>query len=175
MLPPYDTQTTLANLADVIARFDPARVIALGDSFHDNGGGERLSDENRAALRRLQAGREWSWITGNHDPERIENIGGQFSSMIRVRNVSFRHQPGNDGNEIVGHFHPVAAIPARGRRMRLRCFAQSKSRVVLPAFGALAGGLDVRDSVFAAILGLDFFVHLWAAENFYSLPACKLP
>jgi DNA ligase-associated metallophosphoesterase len=174
MLPPYDTQATLANLAEVIARFNPARVIALGDSFHDNSGGERLRDTDRAALRRLQAGREWHWITGNHDPERIEDIGGEFSNMLRIRDVTFRHQPGQDENEIVGHFHPVAAIPSRGRRVRLRCFAECGTRLVLPAFGSLTGGLDVRHAAFAAVLGLNFFVHLWAAEKFYSLPVRRL-
>jgi uncharacterized protein len=170
MLPPYDTKATLAALAEVIRRYDPARVIALGDSFHDHAGGKRLTDENRAAVNVMQAGREWHWISGNHDPERIEGIHGIFSNGLSVRGLYFRHQPAGDENEVVGHFHPVASISARGRTMRLRCFAGSFNRLVLPAFGTLTGGLDVRASAFAEILGLNFLVHVWAADRFCSFP-----
>lgn len=174
MLPPYDTQATLAALAEVVRRYEPRRVVALGDSFHDHAGGKRLTDENHAALRAMQSGREWHWISGNHDPKRIEGIDGIFSTLLSLGGLYFRHQPAGDENEVVGHFHPVASISARGRTMRLRCFADSKTRIVLPAFGSLTGGLDVRHAAFAAILGLDFVVHLWVAGKFRSLPIRKL-
>jgi metallophosphoesterase superfamily enzyme len=54
--------------------------------------------------------------------------------------------------------------------MRLRCFAGSKGRMILPAFGSLTGGLDVRTSVFAEILGLSFRAHVWASDRFCSIP-----
>jgi DNA ligase-associated metallophosphoesterase len=168
MLPPYDTATTLGSLAEVILRHNPARVIALGDSFHDNDGGNRLTPENRAALAALQAGREWHWVSGNHDPEQIDGVGGIFSRGLRIGGLSFRHQPAGEENEVVGHFHPVASISARGRTMRLRCFAVSPGRMILPAFGSLTGGLDVRTSVFAEVLGLNFLAHVWAVDRFCS-------
>jgi len=170
MLPPYDTQATLAALADVIRRYEPQRVVALGDSFHDHAGGKRLTGENRASLKAMQAGREWHWISGNHDPERIEGIDGVFSNTLALRGLYFRHQPASDDNEVVGHFHPVASISARGRTMRLRCFAGSLNRLVLPAFGSLTGGLDVRAAAFTEVLGLNFLAHVWAADRFCSFP-----
>src|SRR5258708_30260625 len=67
LLPPYDTAATLARLGRVIARYAPRTVIALGDSFHDDGGPARVMDQDRAALTLLQRGRDWIWIAGNHD------------------------------------------------------------------------------------------------------------
>src|SRR6266436_7897727 len=72
LLPPYDTAATLARLAALIARYAPRVVVALGDSFHDGRGPARLADTDRATLRSLQHGRDWIWITGNHDPDPAE-------------------------------------------------------------------------------------------------------
>ena len=83
LLPPYDTATTLARLAALIARYAPRLVIALGDSFHDGGGPARMSRHDRAALAALQRGRDWVWIAGNHDPEPADDIGGTFADAWR--------------------------------------------------------------------------------------------
>src|SRR5690348_1543739 len=84
LLPPYDTAATLARLSALIARYSPRAVIALGDSFHDGRGPARLADTDRATLRALQRGRDWIWITGNHDPEPAENIGGRFVATLAI-------------------------------------------------------------------------------------------
>ena len=68
LLPPYDTRTTLQRLQKVIDAVRPGRVVALGDSFHRSEGAARLAGEDLALLTRLQKGREWYWICGNHDP-----------------------------------------------------------------------------------------------------------
>src|SRR5262249_22445754 len=78
LLPPYDTAATLAQLARLVTRYAPRCVVALGDSFHDGGGPARLADVDRDALSIMQRGREWIWITGNHDPEPTTGIGGIF-------------------------------------------------------------------------------------------------
>ncbi|MBX3521820.1 MAG: ligase-associated DNA damage response endonuclease PdeM [Xanthobacteraceae bacterium] len=173
MLPPYDTATTLDALARLIVLYEPSRVIALGDSFHDSAGGTRLSPENRAFLLSLQAGREWIWITGNHDPERIEQIGGEFCENFSRGDVVFRHQPGDGAFEIVGHFHPAARVSVRGRSLRRRCFASSDRKLVLPAFGSLTGGFNIRDVVFSTFMGGDFFAHMLATEQVFSFAAAN--
>lgn len=171
MLPPYDTGATLEALALLIADYEPTRVIALGDSFDDSAGGARLSPENRAFLLSLQCGREWIWITGNHDPEVIEEIGGEFSENFSRGDVVFRHQPANGAFEIVGHFHPVARVSVRGRSLRRRCFASSDRKLVLPAFGSLTGGFNIRDAVFSTLMGGDFFAHMLGSEQVFSFAA----
>jgi DNA ligase-associated metallophosphoesterase len=171
MLPPYDTAATLAELAKVIAVYCPARVIALGDSFHDSAGGARLNAEDRAFLLSLQQGRDWLWITGNHDPEYIEQIGGRFAQSFGDGALRFRHQPGGSEFEVVGHYHPVARVPVRGRTVRRRCFASSDQRLVMPAFGSLTGGFNIRDVTFAGLMGGDFFAHMLGSGRLFSFAA----
>jgi hypothetical protein len=171
-LPPYDTAATLARLAYVIARYVPRAVIALGDSFHDGEGPARLADTDRAVLRALQRGREWIWITGNHDPEPAAGIGGSFGGTLGIGTLMFQHEPTGADGEIAGHLHPVARVSARGRSVSRRCFASDGKRLVMPAFGAYAGGLNVRDRAFADIFGsLAFTAHMLGEERLYAITA----
>ena len=102
LLPPYDTGSTLARLARVISGYAPRCVVALGDSFHDGGGPGRLSDDDRSSLRGLQRGRDWIWITGNHDPEPAEGIGGLFQATLTIGALTFRHEPKGAPGELGG-------------------------------------------------------------------------
>jgi DNA ligase-associated metallophosphoesterase len=172
LLPPYDTAATLVRLARLIAHYAPRCVVALGDSFHDAGGPARLSDEDRDNVRRLQRGRDWIWITGNHDPEPAENIGGTFIETLTIGGLNFRHLPSGTSSEICGHLHPVARIAHRGRAVSRRCFAANKTRMVMPAFGAFTGGLNVRDAAFADLFGtLAFTAHMLGEGRLYSFAA----
>ena len=153
MLPPYDTGETLARLATLIDLLQPQTVVALGDSFHDDDGAHHLQPRNRAALAALQAGRDWIWIAGNHDPHLPDGIGGHRLDELTVGPLAFRHEPapGPADGEIAGHLHPAARVVGRGKSVRRRCFAGDGYRLILPAFGAYAGGLDVRDAAFAGL------------------------
>jgi len=172
LLPPYDTAATLAKLTQVIARYAPVAVIALGDSFHDGGGPDRMGDTDRAALRALQAGRDWIWITGNHDPEPAKNIGGTFGAALSIGALTFRHIPQGEAGEIAGHLHPCARVSHRGRAISRRCFAADAHRMVMPAFGAYTGGLNVRNAAFASVFGtLDFTAHMLGDARLYAFAA----
>ncbi|MEP7031539.1 MAG: ligase-associated DNA damage response endonuclease PdeM [Pseudolabrys sp.] len=172
LLPPYDTAETLSRLARLIAHYAPRCVIALGDSFHDGGGPARLPGEDRDNLISLQRGRDWIWITGNHDPEPAANIGGAFHETYTLGELTFRHLPTRTANEICGHLHPVARISQRGRTVSRRCFAADKTRMVMPAFGAFTGGLNVRDAAFADLFGtLAFTAHMLGDGRLYSFTA----
>jgi hypothetical protein len=172
LLPPYDTATTLARLAHLIADYAPRCVVALGDSFHDGGGPGRLGDGDRHTLHGLQRGREWVWITGNHDPDPAEGIGGTFSGELSIGSLTFRHLPSGAAGEVSGHLHPVARIAHRGRAVSRRCFAADATRMVMPAFGAYTGGLNVRDAAFADLFGtLAFTAHLLGDDRLYAFTA----
>jgi DNA ligase-associated metallophosphoesterase len=153
MLPPYDTGETLARLSALVDRLRPQTVVALGDSFHEDDGAHRLSPHDRAALGRLQAGRDWIWIAGNHDPHLPAGIDGLRLDELSLGPLTFRHEPagGMADGEIAGHLHPAARVVGRGKSVRRRCFAGDGYRLILPAFGAYAGGLDVRDRAFAGL------------------------
>jgi hypothetical protein len=173
LLPPYDTAATLARLAALIAFYAPRVVVALGDNFHDRRGHARLADTDRATLLNLQRGCDWVWITGNHDPEPAEGIGGRFLSTLKVGAVTFRHQPEEGAcGEIAGHLHPVARVTRRGRSVSRRCFAADGDRLVMPAFGAYAGGLNVRDRAFARVFQtLTFTAHMLGQQRVYAVAA----
>ena len=150
LLPPYDTRATLTRLAELMTRFAPAMVVSLGDSFHDGGGPERMHADDVAALRALVGATDWVWIEGNHDPDVPETLGGRVHDTLRIGALTLRHEPANENapGEIAGHLHPCAKVSARGRAVRARCFATDGARLVMPAFGAYAGGLNVRDAAF---------------------------
>ncbi|MGJ3261694.1 MAG: ligase-associated DNA damage response endonuclease PdeM [Salinarimonas sp.] len=172
LLPPYDTRETLARLAARIDAHAPARVIALGDSFHDRDGPARLDAHARDALAALQAGRDWLWLTGNHDPALPASLGGEVADAVVIDDVVLRHEPrteGAAGPEICGHLHPVAKVRGRGRAMRARCFAHDGTRLVMPAFGAYAGGLNVCDAAFAPLFPDGFTAHVAGRERLYAL------
>lgn len=170
-LPPYDTATTLAALGGLIARYAPRAVLALGDSFHDAGGGRRLSGHDRAALARQQSGRDWIWIAGNHDPVLPADLGGARYGEIAIGAITFRHRPGGGGEaEIAGHLHPMARVAGAIGCVRRRCFVSDGARCVLPAFGAYAGGLNLRDRAFAALFGhAAVFAHVLGHDKVYQV------
>ena len=172
LLPPYDTAATLARIAALVARYAPRTVIALGDSFHDGEGAARVAASDRTTLAALQRGRDWIWIKGNHDPNPAHGIGGTFTVTLAVGTVIFRHEPTGADGEIAGHLHPMARLSARGRSVSRRCFASDGRRLVMPAFGAYAGGLNVRHRAFADVFGtLAFTAHMLGEGRIYALAA----
>ncbi|MBL8698776.1 MAG: ligase-associated DNA damage response endonuclease PdeM [Alphaproteobacteria bacterium] len=154
-LPPYDTRATLEKLARVIRRFRPRRVVCLGDSFHDAEAGERIAAADRDVLRRLVAAQPWTWILGNHDPAIPPDLGGDCEPSVTLDGLVLRHEPAAAPatGEICGHLHPKASVAARGQRLTAACFVTDGTRLVMPAFGAYAGGLDVLDPAIARLFG----------------------
>ena len=153
MLPPYDTRATLD--ADGGARCAPRACAChcAGRFFPRSrrGGPARRSMSARCCWRCAQAA-EWIWIAGNHDPAPPSWLGGQID---RRRSPSVGCFPSravalHARGEIAGHLHPCTTVTRRGRTLRRRCFVSDGTRLVMPAFGAYAGGLDVRDRAVAA-------------------------
>ncbi|HYN39150.1 MAG TPA: ligase-associated DNA damage response endonuclease PdeM, partial [Rhodospirillales bacterium] len=176
LLPPYDTAATLATLARLIATLAPRRIVCLGDSFHDADGAGRLDADDAARLRALAAGRDWLWIAGNHDAGGLAGIGGRVAEAAALGPLMLRHQaaPAEGEGEISGHFHPKAAVRVGGRRIAGRCFVGDGRRLILPAFGAFAGGLDVFDPAIATLLAPGFAVWLLGRGRVHHLPSRRL-
>jgi hypothetical protein len=170
-LPPYDTAATLAGLGEVLARYRPRRVICLGDSFHDGRAAMRLDQGDRDALAGLVAAHDWLWVAGNHDPA-PPPLGGRVVGEVAIGALCLRHEAdvAAESGEISGHYHPKATFRARGRSVRGRCFVGDGRRLILPAFGAYAGGLDVRDPAIARLFPDGCDVHLIARGRITRLP-----
>ncbi len=173
LLPPYDTVATLGRLAATVRRFDPRTVIALGDSFHDRDAHNRLSAPDSEALSAVQVRRDWIWISGNHDPALPDDLGGAVASEVATGGIVFRHEPTGAFGEIAGHLHPKARVSTRGRSMERRCFASDGARMVMPAFGAYAGGLSIRNRAFAKIFSADFTAHVLGYTRMHTIAASR--
>ena len=175
-LPPYDSAAILTGLEGLLAHRDARTVICLGDSFHDQDGPARLGPEERARLAALQRGRDWIWIEGNHDAGSAAALGGRALAELALGPLTFRHEPtpGAVAGEVAGHLHPKAAVVVQGRRAVRRCFATDGVRLVLPAFGALAGGLCVLDRAFARLFAGPFTAHLLGGATVHAFPSDRL-
>jgi uncharacterized protein len=153
LLPPYDSAVTLAQLMRLVARLKPKRLIALGDSFHDVRAGERMDPTAAEALTALAAGLEMVWITGNHDPDVPAFLPGARLRELRLGPFLFRHEPRKpcEPGEIAGHLHPAATVVSDKGRIRRKAFVTDGTRLLMPAFGAYAGGLNLMDPVIAGL------------------------
>jgi DNA ligase-associated metallophosphoesterase len=151
-LPPYDTRDTLNRLAADLARTHARTVICLGDSFDDLIAAEHLPEEEHRWIIRLQAGRRWVWIEGNHDPGPVE-FGGTHLAELPLAPLTFRHiaERGASG-EISGHYHPKATVALRGRSITRAAFLIDANRVILPAYGTYTGGLNARAPVLGDLM-----------------------
>jgi DNA ligase-associated metallophosphoesterase len=171
LLPPYDTRATLKRMGDVVARRRPKRIVALGDSFHDREAAERLDAEERAILAALGRAADWIWITGNHDPAPPGWLGGMIVEEVKLGRLVFRHEPGVmfQPGEIAGHLHPCTTVTMRGRSLRRRCFVSDGRRMVLPAFGAYAGGLDLWDKAIGTLFEGAFGAFVLGQQRCYAV------
>lgn len=146
MLPPYDSRETLGRIADALLATGARRVFCLGDNFHDSAGTLRLEPHAAGMLAALTRATDWVWITGNHDTDAV-HAAGTLADELEVSGVILRHRTkrGETRPELSGHYHPKLTITTRGRRIARPCAVASESRLILPAFGALTGGMDAAD------------------------------
>ena len=176
MLPPYDTRATLISLKAAIDKHKPARVIALGDSFHDGDARARISAEDLGTIQSLTADLDWIWITGNHGEILPGGIGGTITREVDLDPLVFRHEPSltHGSGELCGHLHPCAIVRTRNRRLRRRCFAGDGRRLILPAFGAFTGGLDIADEAYAGIFEKSPTAWVLGRARVYTIPPARL-
>ncbi|HTH98565.1 MAG TPA: ligase-associated DNA damage response endonuclease PdeM [Stellaceae bacterium] len=175
LLPPYDTRTTLNRLADRIADLVPTRIVALGDSFHRADSADFLDEADAELLASLTAKAEWFWLAGNHDPQPpASRLGGAVvTGDWRLGPLMLRHEAVMgcaDDAEISGHYHPKARLRLHGRSASYRCFVADARRLVLPAFGAYAGGLEVSDLALRTLFGQGFTAYLVGRRKVTAVP-----
>jgi DNA ligase-associated metallophosphoesterase len=178
-VPPYDTRATIDRLERLLANHAPRRVICLGDSVHDGAAADRMGDDDAARIAAMTGSCDWIWVAGNHDPEPPSGWGGSILREIAIGNIVLRHQaskaePDAGSGEISGHFHPTASVATRAARVSGRCFASDGKRLILPAFGAYAGGLNVLDPAIARLFGLAFSVVVLGRQRMFAFPKARL-
>lgn len=177
MLPPYDTGATLTLLEAAVGRYQPRIVVSLGDSFHDGLGASHMPGLFRDHVRRLGHGRDWIWIAGNHDPHAPDGLPGTAADEIYLGGLCFRHEPrlAAEPGEIAGHLHPSARVVRRGKSVRRACFASDGIRLIMPAFGVLAGGLDLGHPAMRGLFDTArLSAHILGRDRVYSVAHARL-
>lgn len=169
MLPPYENHATLQNIQEDIDALHPQTVVCLGDSFDDLSAAQDIDTADHLWITRMQAGRRWIWIEGNHDPGPVA-LGGTHLAEFEVGPLTFRHiaNPAK-GAEVSGHYHPKTRLKVRGRNITRRSFLVDQTRVILPAFGTYTGGLWSDHAVLQELMSPQAFAIL-VGERLHMIP-----
>lgn len=166
LLPPYDTRETLNRLINEVRQTQAARIVLLGDSLHDMDAIARIPVAEREAVIDLARTGELVWISGNHDPDGGSAFGGTSTEQLSLGALVLRHEPSQAPahGEVAGHLHPCAKIIGTGGAVRRPCFISDGQRMILPAFGAYTGGLNVRDVAFGSLFAADKRAYMLGAR-----------
>lgn len=172
MLPPYDSIETLRRITALVDQTQALAIYCLGDSFHDRAGAGRLSEEALGLLGLLAARTRWTWIVGNHDRTMVDPLGGQIVAEAELEGLLLRHEadPEDRRPEISGHYHPRYRVTLRGRRVSRPCFVAGRSKLILPSFGVLTGGMDAADPVILETVGRDARALVAVREKLLDFP-----
>lgn len=170
MLPPFDSAVTLTKLLALAIRTDAQEIWALGDSFHDDAGPERLNTEALALVGLIARGRRIVWIAGNHDSD--GHLPGERCDEAEFGDLVLRHEalPSERRYEISGHFHPKLRVQGAARSVSRACFATGGNRLILPAFGSLTGGLDIGSAPICGLLGPEPYGLIATATGLHRYP-----
>ena len=171
-IPPYENQDTLLRLETDLDSTSAKKIICLGDSFDDNEASQSLPSDELLWITKMQAGREWIWISGNHDPSPI-NLGGSFLHYLEIEKLYFQHiASADDRFEISGHYHPKIRVIIKGQSFTRRCFLVDKNRVILPSYGTYTGGLYCNRDPLRSIMQQNA-IALMTGKEIYPIPISK--
>jgi len=175
LLPPYDTRMTLARLERDLALTGAKRVIALGDSFHRDSGTTTLLPSDRERLLALTRRAEWTWLAGNHDPS-PHALGGVCRAEIVLGGCRLSHHPERGTRGLIaGHLHPAARVALNGRSSRRPCFVWDENLMILPAYGASTGSLNILSPAFAGLFShASLQVAMLGRDRVYPVSARRL-
>jgi hypothetical protein len=98
------------------------------------------------------AGRDWTWVEGNHDAGSHAQGGTHRAEValgpVTCRHIATRLTPEIQIPEISGHYHPKARLGGTSRP----CFLIDATRIIMPAYGAYTGGLYSDDAALTALM-----------------------
>ena len=173
-IPPYDTLDTLERLEQLVAHYQPERLILLGDSFHDGQAWQRLDEMLRARIMTLTVlVRECIWIEGNHDGELNAHPLGVLRSSVYIDGIHFAHDDTHAARPvIIGHFHPKARVQVGKHNVSGKCFIHCETMLVMPSFGSYTGGLNITHKAIQNLfVGQKTHTHFLYRDMIYPQPA----
>lgn len=140
-LPTKAISKNFSNLDQLVAFFAPKSICFLGDLFHSSMNNEWLLFAdwvNRTALSMVL-------VVGNHDivdRKKYEELHIPVVGEWQLDGFLLTHFPEEREGfyTFSGHIHPSILLVGKGRQfLKLPCFFQSSSQMILPAFGEFTG------------------------------------
>lgn len=174
-LPPYDSYATLKRIAHDLQQTGAEHVISLGDSFHRDEGSGTLPPPAREILDDLLKRVAWTWIAGNHDPGG-HDLGGVCVQELTLDGILLTHEPRRtEKPTIAGHLHPAARIAINGRSTRRPCFAADRHLLLMPAYGASTGSLNILSAPFSGLFEFsELQVHMLGSSAIFPVNTRRL-
>ena len=175
MLPPYDTAMTLTRLEADLRRTGARELLSLGDSFHRPDSALLLTSADRLRLDAITEAVACTWLSGNHDPA-PHAIGGACLPELERDGLLFSHEPKKGRTGLVaGHLHPAARIAMEGRTTRKPCFVHDNRLLILPAYGASTGALNILSPAFFGLFNWPALeVIMLGRDRTYPVPVKRL-
>ena len=172
-LPPYDTLETLSNLYSVIKEKSIKKVIFLGDVFHDSNGYKRLKLKEKNLFDSI-LNENTIWITGNHDANFIPK-GVNNYILYKLNKLTFSHiSCSNNSKEISAHYHPKVTFKYMDTKISKPCFVMDKYKIILPAYGSYAGGLNISSNIFKNIFSNNFDIYALGNKKVFRVNSLRL-
>jgi hypothetical protein len=139
LIPFWGMNSITERLFQLLADYEPRRLIILGDLVHDRAA--RL--EARQLLEKISGHCEIVVISGNHDRE-LKGTIELFDSWASTE-FHFHHGhcavPESQLIQIIGHHHPAGKVSdGAGLHLKLPAFVQQKRCWIMPAFSPWAAG-----------------------------------
>jgi putative SbcD/Mre11-related phosphoesterase len=163
-IPRINTDSITDSLNRMLSRYEPSRVVLLGDIKHDfKRSGREGREEVRRVLSLLREAAEVTVVKGNHD-NFLQNIlsdtGLLVADYVDMEGFRLEHGHADTGKRpvIIGHEHPSVRIPgAVSGGMKIHCFVHQRNDgvIVLPPFSPFSSGSDLsadRNCIMAAAL-----------------------
>lgn len=135
----------LRRLHELMLRHGARELWVLGDFVHSRRG---LDAELQRDLGAWLAEHRTVVVLGNHDRPALAALERLPLEIVpephERQGFWLAHDPDVAEARAVlcGHVHPRIALQQGREKLKLPCFVQEERRLILPAFGSLAGGLD---------------------------------
>ena len=141
------TQDTLKSLEALAARFQPKKIIILGDLFHDEHSFDRISLDKMDRLYNFFKSYKIIWVDGHHrdgfSPPDID-----MRMEYAYLNLNFRHlATDKEDFEISGNYSPAVKIDNEGSSGILKCFVCDKTKFLMPSFNCNVDTMNIKDPV----------------------------
>ncbi len=128
-------------LDEAIKKYNPRKLIFLGDLFHSDYNQEFKLFEHWVQQQNCSI----LLIKGNHDvvhPSFFKRANLEVLPYLIIGDFYLTHKPEHKPGyfTLCGHLHPGYALRGLGKqKLKLPCFYQAKNQLILPAFGTFTG------------------------------------